>query len=128
MFYIGNFWRDDKGDFDKKAPVSESLQLNPYVASYLTISLVIISMFPLVFYQLQSRTIDTLHTAGTIPKIDHFGSWLRQSINTSIWNPIFHHPDLTLSDINQLRVTYNWTLAIFIHKETVVKQFPAIID
>ena len=99
MFYIGSFWRDNKGDFDKKAPVSETLQLKPYAASYLTISLVVISLFQLLFYQLQSHAVDPQHTASAIPKIDHFGPWRRQSINTSNWNPIFHQPDLTLSDI-----------------------------
>ena len=99
MFYIGSFWRDSKDDFDKKAPVSAAHQLKPYTAGYLTFSLIVISLFPLLFYQLQSHTVNSQHTANTIAKIDHFGPWQRQTINTSIWNPIFHQADLTLSDI-----------------------------
>ena len=98
MFYIGNFWRDNKSDFDKTAPASDTLQLKPYAATYLTISLVVISLFQLAFYQLQSNNADPQHTASVIPKIDHFGPWRRQSTSTSIWSPILHQPDLTLSD------------------------------
>ncbi len=99
MFYIGSFWRDSKSDFDKKAPVSETPQLKSNTVSYLTISLFVIFLFQLLFYQLQSHNVDPQKTANAIPKIDHYGTWQRQSINTSIWKPIFHHPDLTLSDI-----------------------------
>jgi EpsI family protein len=99
MFYIGSFWRDSKEDFDKSAPVSETHQLKPYTARYLTVSLVLVSLFPLLFYQLQSHTEESRHTADAIPKIDHYGPWQRQSINTSIWKPIIYQPDLTLSEI-----------------------------
>jgi len=97
MFYIGSFWRDSKGDFDEKAPVSESHTLKSYTASYLAISLLVISLFQLLFYQLQSQTVETQHTADAIPTIDHFGPW-QQSVNASAWKPIFHQPDLTLSE------------------------------
>ena len=99
MFYIGNFWRDNKGDFDRSAPASESSQFKPSSISYLAVSLVIISLFQIVYYKLQSHTVDSRYTESTIPKIDHFGTWRRLPINISIWNPIFHRPDLTLSDI-----------------------------
>ena len=99
MFYIGSFWRDSKGDFDKKAPVSNTRQQKSYTASYLAISLIGVSLFQLLYYQLQSQTVDSQHTADTIPKIDHYGPWQQQSINTSIWTPIIYQADLTLSDI-----------------------------
>jgi exosortase A len=99
MFYIGNFWRDSKSDFDERAPVCDDHQLKSYSASYLTISLIVIALFQLTFYQLQSHSADSRLTANAIPKIDLFGSWQRQPINTSIWSPIFHQPDLTLSDL-----------------------------
>lgn len=99
IFYIGSFWRDSKSAFDKKAPVLETHQPKPYSAAYLMIGLVVISLFQLLFYQLQSHTVNSQHTAVAIAKIDHYGPWRQQSINTPIWSPIFHQPDLTLSDL-----------------------------
>jgi EpsI family protein len=99
MFYVGSFWRDSKDDFDEKAPAAESYQTKSNATSYMTASLIVISLFQLSFYQLQSQTAGPQHTAGTIQKIEHYGSWQQQTINTSIWKPIFHQPDLTLSGI-----------------------------
>jgi len=103
MFYIGSFWRDNKDDFDKNAPAPKTHQLKPYAIHYLTISLVLISLFQFLFYQLHPQTVDSRLTANAIPRINKYGSWHLQSINTSTWNPIFHQPDLVLSD------TYNST-------------------
>jgi EpsI family protein len=66
---------------------------------YLAASLAVVSLFPLLHYQLQSRALDSLQTASAIPKTDHYGPWQRQSVNQSIWNPIIHQPDLALTDI-----------------------------
>lgn len=98
MFYIGSFWRDSKDDFDKKAPLAENHELKSHAASYLMISLIVISLFQVLSYQLQKDTAGTRHTANAIPKIDHFGPWQRQNINTSNWTPIIYQPDLKLSD------------------------------
>ena len=99
MFYIGSFWRDGKGDFHNTAPVSDNLSKKPYAARYLAISLIVISLFQLLFFQLQSQAAAPRLTASAVPNIDQFGPWRRQPVITSIWNPIIHQPDLTLSDI-----------------------------
>jgi EpsI family protein len=98
MFYVGSFWRDSKSDFDEKAPVSAACQPGAKTVSYLTISLVAISLLQLLFYQLQSQALDAEKSASAIPKIEQYGSWQRQAGYTQIWNPVLHQPDLTLSD------------------------------
>lgn len=98
MFYVGSFWRDSKVNFDEKTPVSDPHQTKSYSTVYLTISLVVIFLFQLMFYQLQSDAADTNRTADIMPGADHYGNWQRQPVKTSTWQPIIHQPDLTASD------------------------------
>jgi exosortase A len=99
LFYIGSFWRDSKGDFEENAPESDTRPMESRTGIYLMVSLVVVSLFPLLHYQLQSPALDSRQTASVIPKIDHIGPWKRQSVKQSIWQPIIHNPDFALTDI-----------------------------
>ena len=98
MFYIGGFWRDPKSEFANSAPVSEQRQIDLRTASSLAISLVVISLFQLLYHQLQTSAADSQNIASAIPAIELHGPWRRQPANTPAWTPIIHQPDLTLSD------------------------------
>ncbi|HED36496.1 MAG TPA: exosortase A [Gammaproteobacteria bacterium] len=98
MFYIGSFWRDSKDEFDNKAPAAEAYRTKTYSRALLAISLIVIFLFQILFYQLQSRAENVQNSANNINIIDHYGPWQRQTANKSIWQPILHQPDLTLSE------------------------------
>jgi len=96
MIFVGSFWRDSKIEFDNKAPAPDTHQLQSHTMSYLTISLVVIFCFQILFYQAQTQ-IPQL-AANAIPATDHYGPWRQRPISSTAWKPIFQQPDLTLSD------------------------------
>jgi len=98
MFYVGSFWRDSVDDFNMKAPAPGEQTSKSYATRYLSAGLIVISLFQLMFYQLQPHAIDSQQSTATMPETRHYGAWQLQPKNTSSWKPIIHQPDMALSN------------------------------
>lgn len=98
MFYIGSFWRDSVDDFNMKAPSPGNHASKSHATRYLAIGLIVVSLFQLMFYQLQPQATDSQHTTATAPQAAHYGTWQLQPKNASSWKPILHQPDMALSN------------------------------
>jgi EpsI family protein len=101
LFYIGNFWRDSRDEFNRKAPVSAGNSRSGRAATYLSVGIILIVLIQLFYH---SRTISPdqqISTNESLEALSVLDGWQITHTKSLSWKPVLQKPDLDYNGIYQ---------------------------